>query len=210
MGVGTGESLVLSLTSEKVPRPAKLTGITSRTDHFLRASMRVMSIQGSVQVRTCVGDAVWRRDNAVSQTGHPLDPDRSQHTFDTVLALDCAYHFDTRIEFLRQSFQALKPGGRIALADNCFSISSNSWLAYLAPVPRENVVTKEGYSEQLLEIGYENVELEDITEYVFPGFTRFLRRRGACWTVFSVLFLLFVRLVGLRFVVVSAQRPRLH
>ena len=152
------------------------------------------------------GDAVWRP----GRQDHPLSPS-FQHDFDNILALDCAYHFNTREEFLRQSFRRLTPGGSVALADLCFSVSPGPVLTLLLwhvlhTMPKHNITTKEQYIQQMREIGYEAVELEDITPFVFPGFREFLKQRGFMGGAFSWL-MSWLEGRGLRFVIVKGTRP---
>lgn len=213
VGHGSGESLILQLTHADVPRPSVLCGITSLPTHHRRSRERVdatlsstNAAGGATSVRLFEGDAVWR----AGQRDHPLAPD-FDHKFDSILALDCAYHFETRQEFLRQSFRQLEPGGRVALADICFAHTPNSALAFLLSrvfgvLRKENMVTIEEYTQHLLEIGYEDVEIEDITEFVFPGFRSFLKQQGKLWKLFTWV-LGWFQGHGMRFVIAKGVKP---
>lgn len=149
------------------------------------------------------GDAVYAK-NAV---GHPLNPS-STDIFDAILALDCAYHFDTRETFLKQSLRKLAPGGRIALADICFepeklrSPLTRVMTTVLRLMPKCNLVSTEEYVSQMGRIGYVDVELEDITLDVFPGFIKFLKGRGLGWKVFGWILEMYAA-AGARFVIVN-------
>ncbi|KAI0271362.1 S-adenosyl-L-methionine-dependent methyltransferase [Gloeopeniophorella convolvens] len=213
VGHGSGESLVLQLTHLDVPRPAVLCGITSLPSHYRRSRERVGGIlspaAGTTAVRLFEGDAVWR----VGQRDHPLAPG-FDHTFDSILALDCAYHFETRQVFLRQSFSRLEHGGRVALADICFSHAPNRALTFLLSrvlrvLRRENIVTIEEYEQRLRDIGYEDVEIEDITPFVLPGFRNFLKQRGNLWKAFTWS-LGWLQGHGMRFVIARGTKPPLR
>ena len=154
------------------------------------------------------GDAIWRPGHRDRE--HPLSP-YSGHEFDNVLALDCAYHFDPRGEFLRQSFQRLAPGGSVALADLCFSDPPSTVLKLLLSsvlhvIPRGNMVTKGQYVQQMNEIGYEDIGVEDISLFVFPGFRSFFRQRGILGSVFAG-FMGWLQGRGLCFVVIKGRKP---
>ncbi|KAI0704867.1 hypothetical protein BC835DRAFT_1315477 [Cytidiella melzeri] len=218
VGHGCGDSLLLHLEHPSVPRPQRLVGITSQRQHYLRSLERTTDRNtSSVELQLSKGDAIYRigappLSHPKSSSGHPLDAQEFQNTYTSILALDCAYHFDTRHIFLEQSFACLAPGGRIALGDLCFipgslSISTRIMVTLMGSMPRENMITTDQYIATLRKMGYTNVQLENITRDVFPGFVRFLKGRGLA---FRLLASYFERLVfrGLRFVIVSASKPR--
>jgi Methyltransferase domain len=212
VGYGTGESLVFLLSDHRVPRPSSLTGITSLAKHHRRAQNRIARLLSSLpdpkpEVVLYAGDAVYHHRTAFD---HPLDPS-SQKCFNTILALDCAYHFDTRSEFLSQSYVKLVPEGRIALADICIDPSSlrygQAWLitSFFRLMPKQNMVSTKQYVSVMKEIGYVDVQLRDITQDVFPGFIKFLRRKGWGWW-FLALVLDWYANTGARFVIVTGAR----
>ncbi|KAJ7631021.1 hypothetical protein FB45DRAFT_917225 [Roridomyces roridus] len=175
-----------------------LTGITSLPNHHKRSLARVACLDQHIPVDLYLGDAIYRPG---CEDGHPLDPS-SKAEFDSVLALDCAYHFNTRWTFLRQVHDQLRPGGSVALADICLA-RETTWTRFiLLPVmPRENLVSTDEYLAHMQRIGYTDVRLEDITPHVFPGFISFLGKQGVVFRIFgSVMRLLAI--CGARFVIV--------
>ncbi|KAJ6503487.1 S-adenosyl-L-methionine-dependent methyltransferase [Mycena vitilis] len=204
VGHGTGESLIMLLTHPSVPRPAQLTGITSLPSHQQRSQARVARLDQPVPVVLHAGDAIYRPGSR----GHPLDRSSEGDRFDTILALDCAYHFRPRVEFLRQAHNCLRPGGALALADICFSPGAlqTPWTrcvgAVLRLMPRENMLSTDEYVAQMRGVGFTDVRLEDITENVFPGFVSFLSKRGIGWWIFTRVFNVF-RGTGARFVIIA-------
>lgn len=212
VGHGSGDSILLQLTHPEVARPALLCGITSLPSHHRRSRERVnrfLSINAlnkTPDVLLFEGNAIWRPGHEE----HPLSPHFGRE-FDSILALDCAYHFDTRRAFLFQSFQRLAPGGRVALADLCFSVSPGPLLTLflsgvLRTMPRSNMVTKGQYIQEMNEIGYEDVEVEDITPFVFPGFRNFLKRRGNLGGAFAAM-MGWLQGQGLCFVIIKGVKP---
>lgn len=129
-----------------------------------------------------------------------------------MLALDCAYHFDTRRTFLEQTFRKLAPGGRVALADICFSAEAlkstrTKVITSIARLmPPRNLISNAKYVASLKEIGYVDVTLEDITPDVFPSFIAFLKGRGIGWWLFGTS-LRWYTSAGAKFVIVSGQKP---
>lgn len=199
VGHGTGESLILQLSHPDVPRASSITGITSLKAHYERSMARVARLQHQTEVQFYHGDAVFRPQSKK----HPLDPRSPMAAFDAILALDCAYHFKSRDLFLRQSLARLAPDGRIALADICFTTASLE-KAYLRPfirliMPAENVMSTEEYVQRMHDIGYRDIQLEDISNEVFPGFCKFLKEMGGLWWILGRIILL----LGAKFVIVS-------
>jgi 2-polyprenyl-3-methyl-5-hydroxy-6-metoxy-1,4-benzoquinol methylase len=160
-----------------------------------------------VQVILHEGDAICR----TSSSHHPLSP-TNQDVFDTIIAIDCAYHFRERTTFLRQSFSKLAPGGRISLADICFSSSPQdslllSLFSFVGVIPGANIVTVEQYVRDLQVIGYVDVHVEDITRWVFPGFSGYLKsQRSGKWRLFGSMVGMFAN-IGARFIIATGTKP---
>jgi hypothetical protein len=158
------------------------------------------------EVALYAGDAVYHHP----ALDHPLDPS-TPRCFDTILALDCAYHFNTRSAFLSQSFIKLLPGGRVALADICIDPSAlgygQAWIitSFFGLMPKQNMVSTKEYVSVMKKIGYIDVQLRDITEDVFPGFVKFLKGRGWGWWGLAIMIDWCVK-AGARFVIVSGAR----
>jgi SAM-dependent methyltransferase len=215
VGHGTGESLILLLSKQNVPRQATLTGVTSILEHSRRSLQRVKDLQNTVsearatKVELYHGDAVYRDIKDATSNEHPFA--EGNEPFDSILVLDCAYHFNTRHLFLEQALAHLAPGGTIALADICFSSSSLGSLytrvltKVLRMMPQANVISDSEYISQMQDLGYQDVILENVTADVYPGFVKFLKSRGGGWYVFGCIMSRFAR-AGAQFVIVSGRK----
>jgi len=214
----------LQLRHPAIPRPITLTGITSLPSHFYRAKRRIEQADLNEKIPTFLhlGDAVFREAISSSRLtaepgpivsimeSHPLN----NHTplFDSIIGVDCVYHFKTRGVFLHQCHDSLQPGtGRLAFADMCFEPSStipamlSRVIAFILGVPSANLVSREAYRESLERIGFDDIRIEDISPNVYPGFTAFLRTQGLVWALFAHVMSTWYKFGG-RFVVVSAVR----
>lgn len=122
------------------------------------------------------------------QTGSAGPP---QKGFDLIYILDSIYHFPPAVpHFLTTAISSLSPGGVIAYTDIIPPADLSPFMAHwiiptIVGVPTRNIVqrpkTLEEYKVQLHKIGYAEVEIEDWTADVFPGFSRFLKSKRGAW-----------------------------
>jgi SAM-dependent methyltransferase len=105
------------------------------------------------------------RENVPGCKFHVMDAARlefEKESFDSILAVEAALHFDTREAFFRHAHRILRKGGVLALSDLLVVQGAQK---YVAGLPDANFIpTLADYRKLLLEIGFSRVELVDISE----------------------------------------------
>jgi len=101
---------------------------------------------------------------------------------DRVVALDSAYFFESRESFLRRCGSALRPRGVLALTDLLLGDGVPARMAgAVAPlfgVPRGDFLTEPRYRALLTEHGFDDIQVDDCTDEVLGGFSRWIRGGG--------------------------------
>lgn len=112
--------------------------------------------------------------------------DLPDESVDKVIALECAFHFRPRSQFLREAFRVLRPGGRIAIADIIpRGLSGGAWhrfkqrtfwalVASKFAIPRENAYPIPTYHAELKLRGYEQIRVDSIRDQVYAPLHQWL------------------------------------
>ncbi|MCR4802754.1 MAG: methyltransferase domain-containing protein [Lachnospiraceae bacterium] len=104
-------------------------------------------------------------------------------SFSRVCALDCAYHFDPREEFLKEAYRVLLPGGKFVASEMLpvqgevtnkkKQIKGRQGLF----LPDVNMYPIEEYVKKLEKIGFVNVRWEAVGHIVYKGLSLYFLNR---------------------------------
>ena len=168
-GFGCGDQLLLWLEHFRVSR---IFGVNLSRSQTARAK-NLLASNG----RTEAASTIFQGDvNDPDIWSVALNGARPSH----VVALDCAYHFPSRPEFLELARQHLAPEGRLALTDFMLAEQHRTsgfrhqilrWMLKRSHIEETNIVHESVYRHQLLQAGFAGVCVRDISEYVMPAFS---------------------------------------
>ena len=163
------------------------------------------------------------------QQGSATSIDFDDNVFHKVVSVDSAYHYNKRVDFMKEAYRVLQPGGKLCVADICLPNAPTSCVGRIAlrlmcsitGIPRSNMCDSDTYLKQLKQAGFVEAEVvERLDNDVFLGWSSFMRKHkyefGSMFqpSVFSTysaaasLFDFIGRMHLLSFVVVVAKKAR--
>lgn len=176
VGFGCGDQLLLWLNKYKVRSLRGINISTSQTN----VALTKLTNGGYSRLRNQfhIGSA---SDHDLWQT-LCQNSEHANNKINTVLALDCAYHFQNRRKFFQLASQHLDSNGAIVLTDFVLGtkkltrierIKLNNMLR-LSRIPIPNIVTTAEYIDQLKLAGFREIEIVNLSDEVMPEFKQWL------------------------------------
>lgn len=111
-------------------------------------------------------------DRIFLQKGDAVSLNFDDNSFDIIIGIESAFHFNTREKFFKEAFRVLKNRGTLCLTD-CLPIDRNTNADFQTNserfgIPMENQYDITEYIQKLEKAGFRSITYEDITPKVIP------------------------------------------
>tara|TARA_B110000967_G_C18821297_1_gene528842 strand:+ start:17 stop:1015 length:999 start_codon:yes stop_codon:yes gene_type:complete len=121
-------------------------------------------------------------------TGNACALNFDDNTYDRVISLESAFHYNPRTDFLKEYYRVLNEGGKLVIADilynddddiDMFNVINRNSFEKLFDIPKSNKIGIDEFKKQLEDVGFK-VKIEDITDKTFKPYYNYFFTHSRC------------------------------
>ena len=164
------EKLMEKMLSFMVDKKGKILDVACGKGASTQYLMRAYSPENIFGINISEKQLRSARDNAPGCTFLKMNATRlefADNSFENIICVEAAFHFDTREDFLKEAHRVLKPGGCLVLSDILMNQEAEQRRKYRTE--RNYVASLDEYREILQNAGFEKVQVVDATKPCWEG-----------------------------------------